>query len=1209
MNWPRIWAMAVLQARLLLRSWRFWILVILAAGVSLIVPLYYGALRFFLSGFSGTSALIHPSLIPWISNMMLTLVLGLAVVWFAFDAPYRHRKTRTEEVLHASPASTADLVLGMFLGIMIPTTLTAMISSLLALGIQVAWRAGMPVTAHAVQFLFQTVPSLAIITAITLALAVLTRSRVAAAILGTAVVVLGACVLFGWIPTPLEVQQVLDLTGLWSMPIRSEMVGYLAFGTFLLQRVYILFWAAAFLAVAIWRFPRLRAEAGMGLSPVVAAACAVVALALAFHAIAQGRDSREAALTAAAEQEALTGGQPTRVAHYDLNLDLSRRGRLDGRAVMRLHNDTDAPRTDWVFLLNSGLEVEEVEGAEYERGLTTLVLKTSPVPPGGDHEVAVSYGGPMSGDGLFPGGRFELRDLAAQKRGNLALILGDSPYILDKYAYLPPMSRFYPVPDVDHGYQYPRARPSNWATLRLEAQLPEGWVLATQGRPEEGGEAGSQVWVSEVPVPEISVYAGPYQMYEAEVGELPVRLYFHPGHKKAVDFFSEARDLILERAAERMNKAQEMTGLSYPYPVLSLVELPLPARAYTDGLDSFAAFHTPGVVAMREAGLFTANLETAKYFRRGIGLEKNKKGSRVSVKVQVGGGEAMSPEEMQGEAGVPAEEDEPPVAEEGEEPEVQVAELEAGESAPDGTEEAAEEEEEEEATPEEVAMNKAKFLEDFFRFDFIGGSVPHAVVPSLWDFVVQPVGRLNPLMKRGLAGFVAERATGSRQNFSVFALEDLQQTIPQVFSTIFRGMDIDEAVVQATVDMDKVYEVMTTTPLAEMDPAEDPRAYLDVVTVRGHAFFQALEQELGPSAFAEALALLRERHAYANYTLDDLRAVVEEVKGEDFGWLFQSWLEGTDLPGFRLLGVEAFRIESEDPRASYQVTARLENAEEVAGYATIELELAEEEEPITETLRIEGGKAIEWGIVVRNRPQQLQIKPVLAHNRLPINKALHYYDWSPKKPGPEGILEGVREIEFEPWATGIVVDDLDEGFRIEGEGKGLSLRFRRSREEEGKRAEFWPPQQGFRPPRAWSLWKTQHAYGKYNPTFHVIRSAGGKSTAVWEAELPDGGEWEVMVHMPGQEMGRSIPKRIRERLALSETYTFRIATADGEEGVPLDTGRAEKGWNSLGSFFFDAGPVQVSLSDDQGGGTVLADAVRFVPAGDAPAADEESEDG
>ena len=70
---------------------------------------------------------------------------------------------------------------------------------------------------------------------------------------------------------------------------------------------------------------------------------------------------------------------------------------------------------------------------------------------------------------------------------------------------------------------------------------------------------------------------------------------------------------------------------------------------------------------------------------------------------------------------------------------------------------------------------KADLLENFFKYDFLGGSVTHAMIPSLWDFVLQPEGRLYPLLDRGLSGFVSDRATGQRRNFSVFALSELQQ--------------------------------------------------------------------------------------------------------------------------------------------------------------------------------------------------------------------------------------------------------------------------------------------------------------------------------------------------------------------------------------------------------------------------------------------------
>ena len=96
-------------------------------------------------------------------------------------------------------------------------------------------------------------------------------------------------------------------------------------------------------------------------------------------------------------------------------------------------------------------------------------------------------------------------------------------------------------------------------------------------------------------------------------------------------------------------------------------------------------------------------------------------------------------------------------------------------------------------------------------------------------------------------------------------------------------------------------------------------------------------------------------------------------------------------------------------------------------------------------------------------------------------------------------------------------------------------------------------------PKKWSNWTTEKAYGRYNPTAAVVRSGQGKSTAVWETELPSGGEYEVFVYHPGPALKRGIPRQLQERMKVGTTFSYVIQASGGDESVEFDPSRAGNG--------------------------------------------------
>ena len=127
-------------------------------------------------------------------------------------------------------------------------------------------------------------------------------------------------------------------------------------------------------------------------------------------------------------------------------------------------------------------------------------------------------------------------------------------------------------------------------------------------------------------------------------------------------------------------------------------------------------------------------------------------------------------------------------------------------------------------------------------------------------------------------------------------------------------------------------------------------------------------------------------------------------------------------------------------------------------------------------------------------------------------------------------------------------------------------------------------------PTRWSRRSLTYAYGKYRHTAAVVRGGDGERQAVFAAELPRAGEWELEFYLPRRPASESSSRR-----GPSGTWNMLVVDTSGDREVEFDASVAGSGWNSLGRFDLASGEVRVELSDRTEGRFVYADAIRWTP--------------
>jgi hypothetical protein len=495
-----------------------------------------------------------------------------------------------------------------------------------------------------------------------------------------------------------------------------------------------------------------------------------------------------------------------------------------------------------------------------------------------------------------------------------------------------------------------------------------------------------------------------------------------------------------------------------------------------------------------------------------------------------------------------------------------------------------------------VPRAKRDMLARFFENDLNGGNPFLAAARSFFGFHTAGLGPESlPL------DFVWERLSCEvlADRFAYFSFHTLRDpTFWQAFGTAATLMGDDDRIGDTYVEV--LVHLLTSTPqawntvlghsLIELDPWEDPKRTLDALLLKGGAMSQSLLDAFGREKTGRLLGTLRERQAGRAYRREDVVAAGHEI-GENLEPWLDLWIEQTELPGFTLGEVTYCRLEDgPDGTPRYQARVTVRNEEQPTGLLRLEYRLEAGEgagrREQTEPVIVGGKSAVEIGLVTSTPLRILRVAPYFALNRDPFAVPLPPLDAERKV--AEEPFSGSRPAAWEPPAGGpIVVDDLDAGFAVEERDERALLRVAGRGDSEEQLDQGLPITRVLSATR-WSRKADTRAYGKYRRTVAVVRAGEGSRHAVFSAELPEVGSWELELYLPAALAEGSKRRPGTWQLVVEDA-------AGGRREVAFDAGTGQDGWNSLGRFDLPRGAVRVIISDRTEGDYVVADAIRLTP--------------
>ena len=980
---------------------------------------------------------------------MYTYFQTILIAFVAGNFRAVDERADVEEVIASRPLTTAELVTGKYVGVVQALTTLSLCVLVLTLAIQAAKMSitGDPflLTPYLAYFALMTFPALIFMSALTFFLGATLRNTTATALVSIAYII---AVLF-FLGT--RYGGIFDFGAFFAPLYFSDMAGLGDVARVLQIRVFYLTLSLALLGLAIASYPRLPKPGIWSKMGHVMAVAGIGGAAILYISMAQQDIARDQGRTELFATQLSYADKPVvDVLTYDLNIEVMKnRVPLAATVEMQLVNNNELPLETMIFTLNPGLVISKVVDVNNRdllfeiNGSVIEITSSSSLAPGDQTTIRMTYAGDIDRNG------FDLLRTAARiEKWQGPIHKGDlTAWIRKDSAYLPPRSRWYPVPGVDYGNH--QQRPVSFSTGRITIDAPVGLKAITQGVPtEETDEAGRSVsiWEINVPVPQLSLNLSAYEVFTTDAAGTEVALYVHPLHMRQVSFFSDAVEEIDELVEQLLTTMAQETGLPYPYERLAVVEVPFLVQWYYEGWEESGGLTQPGILMVEEDTLVGQLKRMANRVNRTMGSER---------------GQGQEPARVKRD---------------------QIA-----------------------AAVFSVFLSPEGYSGGLFRSPLVQlWSFNRGFKGENSSLLARgmPVYMQEDLTQEIRSSMFQDRRGGGRggggRNFAT-----MSRSRPQDHGASMQVRIGGDGQSRPSgpgggnqtgggATWDEMLEAMQTQSLSELDPDADPDLYRSVLDAKGLTMFRMIEAVVGSDEFINTLESFGESSQYKDVSFEEFeRAVVpegtdeEDVSRQGLDRLINDWVHGTYVPGYTLTRSEAKKLEDDQGKVVYQVMVRILNGEPGRGFVQVQVQGRGDE--IIKNVEIEGGQEVEVSMVIGVRPHIVTVEPFLAKNRRPLRSPLRVgEEVEPGLPEEYVALVTAEEAAY----TEIIVDNEDEGFSMPVR---RVQRYMRPGLEGGN----------------WNVQANRIAFGRYETNYRSKSGGDGAQPAVWTTTLPYAGEYDV----------------------------------------------------------------------------------------------------
>ena len=1180
-SWHIILTVAKYEAKVLWRSWFFRIFSLLSLTILVLLDVAQFATPFAQWMNRGMAASV-----PYMNIILLNLVQAIIAVFMASEFLKFDRRLDTAEAVYTRSMTNTDYIigkmigiLGVFLGLNIAVLIVSFVFNFFFTEVT-------PVPAlYAIYPLLLSLPTLLFMFGLSFLVMSIVRNQAITFLL-----------LLGYIAGTLfflggKSHAIFDVMGLHVPFMYSDFVGFGDMTPVLMQRgMYVLLGLGFILATALCIHRLIQSAAVRAATAVLAAGLLCSGLFLGsvyLHGFSAGEKLRAEARDLnreAAKAPAVTlDSCDLTVAHKG--------GEIEASARLSFTNAGSGALDNYTFSLNPGLKVTAVSrGSEkltFERRLHLLTVKAStPLAPGAADSLTVTYRGSI--DERICYADLPETDRGAEFRFWVYAIDRRYSFLTPDFALLTAENLWYPTAGAPYGSAFPDMGKRDFVRFTLDVKTLKGLTAISQGAVTKPAP-GEFVFRPESALPRLSLVIGKYTDRTISSDGIEYHLYVRPGHDYFTPYFKKLKSQLPELLKTAMQTTETQLNLTYAFPRLSLVEVPIQFSSHERIWRADQETLQPEQALLPEKGVLLrgADFKMSSYFMT--------RGGR-------GGGGGGG-----GRGGA------------------------SGQSQ----------------TDEEKQSNLFRM---FYQFTF-SGSMPN-MRNMARGFAARGSG-VNQLQRMAFSISGATSVEGDYNLFPQFysfanhirstqcpVLDAaLEQYLKSTTSRNFQGFRFGQGV---TAD-EQANVLLETKSLPEIlsDPAQRDVAS-DVMRIKGSYLFTTLQALAGAKDFKTYLSDFLVNNIFKDTDDTALLAGLRDRFGTDFTPFVEGWYSLKGVPSYVITGFRCTEVVEGD-RTRYPVALTISNIGKVDGTVSISAitggggggaggqrsggqsggggggmfgMFGGGSDDNTRYIMVKAGQSKELGMVLDSAPRRVTVNTFISRN-LPSSISKTFA--KPEKGSAADIFDGERVLESPPQLTQpgeIIVDNEDAGFKTEAKVKESFLKRFLKKGEDTDTQGYISMQFRNNPPATWRPAIMDNFYGVERRSAHFIRSGSGESRAIWEASIPENGTWAVYCYcssprmfmgrpggggggggqqgrqgQQGQQQGQQRQQGGQNMIA---EFHFIVHHDDGEAEVIQEMQDVPEGWVQIGTYHLSAGPARVELTDKTKGRVVFADAIKWV---------------
>lgn len=570
-----IYTIARFEIKTLSRSWFLRIFALLSMIIIFIMNLVMFTNAF--EAYTPRTIYGLTSSITNINFLYFNLTQAIITVFLASDFLKRDKKLDTTEAIYIRSMNNTDYIAGKALGIFVIFLVLNLFVLLMSLSINLFGnQPNINFATYLYYPLILSVPTLVFIIGLTFLLMTVVKNQAITFI-----------ILLGYIAVTLfylgfQFDYIFDYTGFHIPLVYSDFIGFGNSTQLFLHRIAYLLFGLGFIGFTMYLFRRLPQSRVMEKTSLVIAVIFVLA---GTGTVINYIDNLHTGETLRQEMISLNNNYKyspiVSVSDYIINIEHNG-NTIKCESILSLKNQSAKDLENLIFNLNPGLSIKSIllngKETKFIREHHLLIINHDDVMKQKDSiSLQINYSGSIDDNAT----NIFVDETKRQRPNRMAIYLSDKIYsfVSPDYVLLTKEAMWYPTPGVTYSPEAQFSQNVNFANYTMDVKTSESLIPISQGKTIKG-ENGKYTFVTDNPLPQISLIIGEYSKKSVTVDSLNYNLYTYNTHDYYKEYLKEINDTLPTLIRELKEDYERDLNFTYPYKQINIVEAPAQFTSY-----------------------------------------------------------------------------------------------------------------------------------------------------------------------------------------------------------------------------------------------------------------------------------------------------------------------------------------------------------------------------------------------------------------------------------------------------------------------------------------------------------------------------------------------------------------------------------------------------------------------------------------------------